>query len=109
VTGLRQNPQDGLHLKKVVMESMLKFLRVMMLAPDGQSRKTILDLSYYWLIKHLNPKVQRKTSQQLNSEIRQIVTQHNLLPQSLLEKELPSSKLADDLREYRKGARTQHC
>ena len=58
---LQVNPQDGLHLKKVVMESMLKFLRIMMLAPGAESKKVILDISYYWLIKHLNPKSQRKS------------------------------------------------
>jgi hypothetical protein len=58
---MKQNPADGLHLKKVVMNSMLKFLRMMMLAPDSTSKKTILDMSYYWLMKHLNPKMQRKT------------------------------------------------
>jgi len=55
-----ENPASGLHLKKVVMESMLKFLRMMMLAPDATSKKTILDIAYYWFIKHLNPKAQRK-------------------------------------------------
>ena len=55
-----ENPASGLHLKKVVMDSMLKFLRMMMLAPDATTKKTILDISYYWFIKHLNPKSQRK-------------------------------------------------
>jgi hypothetical protein len=41
------------------MESMLKFLRMMMLAPDSATKKTILDIAYYWFIKHLNPKSQR--------------------------------------------------
>lgn len=108
VLALRQNPQGGLHLKKIVMDSMLKFMRIMLLAPGIESKKTILDLSYFWFIKHLNPKSQRKSPQQLNSEIRQIVTQHQLVPQTLLEKELPSNHVAADLREYRKGARTQH-
>jgi hypothetical protein len=57
---MTRNPAEGLHLKKVVMESMLKFLRMMMLAPDTTSKKAILDISYFWLIKHLNPKSQRK-------------------------------------------------
>lgn len=65
--GLRQNPQEGLHLKKIVMDSMLKFMRIMLLAPGIESKKTILDLSYFWFIKHLHPKSQRKSPQQLNS------------------------------------------
>ena len=97
-----------MHLKKVVMESMLKFMRVMMMAPGIESKKTILDLSYFWFIKHLNPKSQRKTAQEMNQEIKKIVGQHQLVPQSTLERELPSSKVKDDLREYRKGARTQY-
>ncbi len=42
------------------MDSMLKFLRMMFLAPDVATKKVILDMSYYWFIKHLNPKSQRK-------------------------------------------------
>ncbi len=60
VLAMKNNPADGLHLKKVVMDSMLKFMRMMMLAPDVHSKKVILDLAYYWFIKHLNPKSQRK-------------------------------------------------
>lgn len=52
---------NGLHLKTVVMDSMLKFLRMMMLAPSSEAKKLILDISYYWFIKHLNPKSQRKS------------------------------------------------
>jgi len=52
------------------MDSMLKFIRIMMVAPGIESKKTILDLSYFWFIKHLNPKSQRKSGQQLNNEIR---------------------------------------
>lgn len=43
------------------MDSMLKFLRMMMLAPSSEAKKLILDISYYWFIKHLNPKSQRKS------------------------------------------------
>lgn len=102
------NPQEGMHLKKVVMESMLKFMRVMMLSPSTQSKKVILDMSYYWLSKNLNPKNLRKTPEQLNTDIRQILLQHELAPRSVIEQQLPSSKVAADLKEYRRGARTQH-
>lgn len=55
----------GLHLKTVVMDSMLKFVRLMLLAPDTNTKKNILDIAYYWFIKHLNPKSQRKTKDAL--------------------------------------------
>lgn len=50
-----------MHLKTVVMDIMLKFMRLMMLAPDFTAKKIILDVSYYWFLKHLNPKMQRKS------------------------------------------------
>ena len=74
---MRENPADGLHLKKVVMEGMLKFLRMMMLAPDAYSRKTILDMAYYWLVKHLNPKSLRKNQadpQTITSQIKTLLS-----------------------------------
>lgn len=37
-----------------------------------------------------------------------MVTQHQLLPKAIIEKELPSSKVAADLKEYKRRARTQH-
>lgn len=53
---------NGLHFKKVVMESMIKFMNLMLLAPDAGTKKTILDIAYYWFIKHLDPKSGNKTS-----------------------------------------------
>jgi hypothetical protein len=52
---------NGLHLKKVVMDSMLKFMRLMLLAPDTSTKKVILDVSYHWFIKHLDPKSGNKS------------------------------------------------
>lgn len=46
----------------------------MMLAPDTGTKKQILDIAYYWFIKHLNPKSQRKPKETLLKEIKQIVT-----------------------------------
>jgi hypothetical protein len=69
-----------MHLKTVVMDSMLKFMRMMMLAPNYEGRKTILDFSYYWFIKNINPRSQRKPKEQLMSEIRQIISDNRLLP-----------------------------
>lgn len=105
---MKNNPQDGLHLKKVVMESMLKFMRMMMLAPDTATKKTILDISYFWFMKHLNPKTQRPNAVELQKEIKKIVSDHGLLPKAIIERELPSEKLKDDLHEYRIKARTEH-
>lgn len=99
---------EGLHLKTVVMESMLKFLRMMFLAPDTQTKKTILDIAYYWFLKHLNPKLLRKSKVQLQKDIRSIAVEHKLLPLELIEKELPSSKMKEDLYYYRIRARTAY-
>ncbi len=53
---------EGLHLKKVVMESMLKFMSLMMLAPDTGTKKIILDIAHHWFIRHLDPKTTRKST-----------------------------------------------
>lgn len=47
---------DGLHLKTVVMDSMLKFLRMAMLAPDGETKMKLVHLAHGWLMKHLQPR-----------------------------------------------------
>lgn len=47
------------------MESMLKFMRLMLLAPDTTTKKKILDIAYHWFIRHLDPKSGRKTSSEL--------------------------------------------
>lgn len=106
VTGNGETAVEGLHLKKVVMEAMLKFLNLMMLAPDTATKKTILDISYYWFQRHLNPRSQRLPKEQLLKEIRQVVTENRLLPQALLDAHLPSHKRREELREYRAKART---
>jgi len=38
---------------------------MMMLAEDFQTKKIILDISYYWFIKHLNPRSQRTKEQMI--------------------------------------------
>ncbi len=81
---MKDNPQGGLHLKKVVMDSMLKFMRMMMLAPDTATKKTILDISYFWFMKHLNPKTQKPTAADLQKEIKKIVSDHSLLPKAII-------------------------
>lgn len=101
-----QHAVAGLHLKTVVMEAMLKFIRIILLAADTATKKTLLDLSYYWFIKHLNPRSQRKPKTELHREIRQIVTENRLLPREALDKELPSEQVKEQLHEYRVKART---
>lgn len=81
-----QHAVAGLHLKTVVMEAMLKFLRILLLAADTGTKKILLDLSYYWFIKHLNPRSQRKPKAELHREIRQMVTENRLLPREVLDK-----------------------
>ncbi len=73
-------------MKTVVMDSMLKFIRLMLLAPETATKKTILDIAYYWFIKHLNPKSQRKPKDALVKEIKQLVTENKLLPRDIIEK-----------------------
>lgn len=52
---------NGMHLKKVVMEAMIKFMSLMMLAPDFQTKKVILNIAHHWFIRHLDPKTTRKS------------------------------------------------
>lgn len=54
--------KNGLHLKTVVMDSMLKFMRLMLLAPDTESKVLILNIAYHWFIKHLDPKATKKNT-----------------------------------------------
>ncbi len=77
-----------------------------MLAPDTGTKKKILDIAYYWFIKHLNPKSQRKPKETLLKEIKQIVSENKLLSREAIEKELPSNIVKDKLHEYRIKART---
>jgi hypothetical protein len=44
------------------MESMLKFMNLMMLAPDAATKRIILDIAYHWFIRHLDPKSAKKTA-----------------------------------------------
>lgn len=60
-------PVNGGHLKKVVMESMLKFMNLMMLAPDAATKRTILDIAYHWFIRHLDPKSAKKSARELQN------------------------------------------
>ena len=45
---------NGLHLKTKVMDSMLKFMRLMMMAPDAATKKTIRDVAHHWFMRQLN-------------------------------------------------------
>ena len=54
----------GLHLKTVVMDSMLKFMRLMLMAPDATAKKRILDVAYYWFKKNLDTSKKEKKSKQ---------------------------------------------
>lgn len=56
---------NGLHLKTVVMNSMIKFMRLMMLAPDTATKIVILDISHHWFIRHLDPKSGKKSTNDL--------------------------------------------
>lgn len=54
---------NGMHLKKVVMEAMIKFMSLMMLAPDFNTKKVILNIAHHWFIRNLDPKTTRKSLQ----------------------------------------------
>lgn len=53
----------GLHLKTKVIDSMLKFMRLMLQAPDSTAKKRILDVAYYWFKKNLDNENGKKRSQ----------------------------------------------
>lgn len=50
----------GLHLKTKVIDCMLKFMRLMMQAPDSTAKKRILDVSYFWFKKNLDSEQGKK-------------------------------------------------
>ena len=41
---------------------MIKFMNLMLLAPDTGTKKVILDIAYHWFLKHLDPKSGNKTT-----------------------------------------------
>jgi len=43
------------------MDSMLKFIRLMLMAPDVTAKKRILDVAYYWFKKNLHTKSLKKS------------------------------------------------
>ena len=43
---------------------MLKFMRLMMLAPDSTAKKRILDVAYYWFKKNLDSEKGKKRTKQ---------------------------------------------
>ena len=47
------------------MDSMLKFMRLMLLAHDTQSKKKILDVAHGWFLKNLKPASQKKSVEAL--------------------------------------------
>ena len=56
---------NGMHFKKVVMEAMIKFMSLIMLAPDAATKKLILDFAHHWFMRQLDPKAAKKSSSQL--------------------------------------------
>lgn len=44
------------------MDSMLKFIRLMLQAPDATAKKMILDVAYYWFKKNLDSSKKDKIS-----------------------------------------------
>ena len=62
------------------MNSMLKFMRLMLLAPDTASKLKILNVAYDWFLANMNPKTKRKNKNELEKEIRKIMVQKELLP-----------------------------
>lgn len=72
----------GLHLKTKVIDSILKFMRLMFQAPDGNAKKMILDVAYYWFKKNIDSEKGKKkrTRELMEKEIRGILTQANMLP-----------------------------
>jgi hypothetical protein len=63
----------------------MKFIRLMMLAHETATKKTILDIAYYWFIKHINPKSQRMLKDALIKKIKEIVTENKLLHRDIIE------------------------
>ena len=47
------------------MDSMLKFIRVMLLAPDKSAKLKILDVAYDWFIENIDSKTNKKNKSQL--------------------------------------------
>ena len=47
------------------MKSMLKFMRIMLLAPDIEARIKILNVAYEWFTFNLDPKMKRKNAKEL--------------------------------------------
>jgi hypothetical protein len=48
------------------MEAMIKFMSLMMLAPDAQTKKIILDIAYHWFMRQLDPKSSKKSTRELH-------------------------------------------
>jgi hypothetical protein len=44
------------------MDSMLKFMRLMILAPDTSTKKVILDVAHHWFMQQLDPKSSHKST-----------------------------------------------
>lgn len=58
---------------------MLKFMRLMFQAPDGNAKKMILDVAYYWFKRNIDNE-KEKGRREMEKEIRSILTQANVLP-----------------------------
>lgn len=47
-------------MKTKVIDSMLKFMRLMFQAPDSNAKKMILDVAYYWFKKNIDTEKGKK-------------------------------------------------
>lgn len=99
----------GLHFKKVVMEVMLGFMNLTLLANSAETRQTMLSIAHQWFKHQLNPKTMRKGKKELHEEVKKLVVEKKLLPVEILERTLGSKKREEEMHNYLIGARTEHA
>lgn len=58
----------------------------MMLAPDTQTKITILDISYRWMKQHLDPKSKRVSHEQVLQDIKDVLIKKALVPIDVINK-----------------------
>ena len=61
-------------------------MRLMMLAPDTKTKKLILDISYDWMIQHLDPKSKRINNNDALKMIKDVLVKKALVPLDVINK-----------------------
>lgn len=79
-----------------------------MLAPDTATKVVILDIAHHWFIRHLDPKSGKKSTIDLEKEIKTILVKKQLLPIDIINKELIQTKVNETLKPYKIKARTMY-